>query len=75
LSLIFRNARAQAAPAKPPPTTTMRAEACAREGSGNATDAAVVAMPRTTFLRVVIGRSACMNTPKMKRLLPSPHKT
>src|ERR1700757_1877271 len=62
LGLIFRNARAQAAPPKPPPITTMRAADCARDGEGKANDAAVAAMPRTTFLRVVIRRSASMNT-------------
>ena len=57
---LVASARAQAAPPKPPPITTMRAADCAWDGHGKANDAAVVAMPRTTFLRV-IRRSASMS--------------
>ena len=64
LGLILRKARAQLAPPNPPPTTTMRAADCAWDGEGKANDAAAVAIPRTTFLRVVIGRSAFMATPR-----------
>jgi hypothetical protein len=62
LGLIFRKARAQAAPPKPPPITTTRAADWAWDGQGKANVTAVVAMPRTTFLRVVLSRSVSMNT-------------
>src|SRR5258706_734732 len=61
------NARAQLAPPKPPPITTMRAVDCANEGQAKAHEVADAAMPRTTFLRV-IWRSASMSTfPKIRR--------
>src|SRR6516165_10477882 len=47
------NVRAQAAPAKPPPITTTRAETCARQTDGNASDAADAAMPETAPRRVI----------------------
>jgi len=53
------SARAQLAPPKPPPITTIRAADWASEGQEIDSDAAVAAMPRTTFLRV-IWRSAFM---------------
>src|SRR5882757_3888083 len=41
---IWRNARAQLAPPKPPPITTMRAADCANAGSGNAKAVTVAAL-------------------------------
>src|ERR1700737_4820799 len=58
LGSIRRSARAQLAPPKPPPITTMRAADCANEGRGNVSDAAVAAMPQTTFLRVIRGSAS-----------------
>src|SRR4051812_48056899 len=52
LGSIFRNARAQLAPPKPPPMTTIRAADCANEGHGNVEAAMDAAIPRATSRRV-----------------------
>src|SRR5437763_6651646 len=62
------NARAQAAPPKPPPITATRGADCANEGDGNAEASPTAAMPRTASLRV-----ADMGTDPVsgrRRLLP-----
>ena len=48
----------EVAPLKPPPITTTRAADCAIEGRGKASAAADAAMPRTTFLRVILRRAS-----------------
>src|SRR6266851_463547 len=47
-----RSVRAQAAPANPPPTTTMRALPCAKAGDGSSTAEAAAALPLRNPLRV-----------------------
>src|SRR5262245_20763913 len=60
------NARAQAAPPKPPPTTVTRPADWAREIEGRANDAADAEMQRTAFRRVT-GRAVMSSIPKMMR--------
>src|ERR1700687_1958169 len=55
---IRLSARAQLAPPKPPPITTMRAADCARDGQGKVNAAADAATPPTTFLRVIRRRAS-----------------
>jgi hypothetical protein len=52
LASSFRSARAQLAPPKPPPITTIRAADRANDGHGKTAAAAEAAMPRATALRV-----------------------
>src|SRR5258708_9947860 len=67
LASRFRNARAQLAPPKPPPITTMRAADCANDGHGNA--AADAAMPKATSLRVGRRVTSICTIRKMERRL------
>jgi hypothetical protein len=67
LGSVRLSARAQLAPPKPPPTTTTRAADWASKGPANVREAAVAAMPRTAFLRV-IWRSAFMGKIRCKVL-------
>ncbi len=67
-------ARAQAAPPKPPPMTTMRAEAWARAVDGRANDAASASPPRMASLRLIRRNPSICMVRKIGRWLAKSHR-